>query len=436
MKTLLMVLHGFVALSAVAPATGCAVEDPPSKEIDCSTTAQNAVVYQLMKDAYLWYDKVPEVAYAGYPSPESLLQDLVYASLDRWSYINTKSANDAYYEEGRSLGMGFRLAYDAEGDVRLSFVHSASPAGDAGLRRGDKALAINGKTVEEIDQADLWTDVLGPEEEGVEVVFTMERPDGAVDVTLTKRWYTLTSVGQPRFFSVGSKTVGYLFFGRFIEPAAAELDDAFATLAQRQVDELVLDLRYNGGGRLNVAQHLASLVHQPAELDAELARLVYNDRHSDWDERMVFEGVESSSKLARLIVITSPGTASASEMLVNGLRPYIDVKLVGTTTHGKPVGMATWEYCDKVILPISFRVLNAGGEGDYYDGLPPSCWAEDQIQVELGDPAEASLAEALYIVEHGVCSNGVPPGSGAGERHKPPRRPVPMHGFRREVGAF
>ncbi|WP_437600118.1 S41 family peptidase [Sorangium sp. So ce590] len=421
---------------------GCTASDAPAepKAEDCSTEGQNRFLFDLMKDAYLWYDRVPDVDHRAYPSPEALLEDLVDTSRDRWSYITTKSDYEAYFEEGQTLGLGLRWSYDPEGSLRLALVHPASPAGAAGLRRGDRVLAINKIDVEQVASDDLWAEVAGPDEEGVDVSLTIERAGAEVfTVAVRKAVYPMTTVLNPRILQAGSATVGYLMLTTFIEPTTKELDGAFAMFRDSQIDELVLDLRYNGGGRLAVERHLASLIHRPAESGALLDVMAHNDRHADWDKRALFEDLDQPAlPLSRLVVITTGATASASETLINSLRAYMDVQIVGSTTHGKPVGMHGWSYCDKSLHPISFRVLNAKDEGDFYEGFAPDCAAVETLDAELGDTGEACLAEALHLLEHGACSTPAEPGEAgeAGERRAAPPREIPWHGLRREVGAL
>jgi carboxyl-terminal processing protease len=103
-------------------------------------------------------------------------------------------------------------------------------------------------------------------------------------------------------------------------------------------------------------------------------------------------------------VIATGGTASASEAIINGLRPYMDVKVVGDATYGKPVGQYGFDFCQKVLYPVAFLVTNSLGQADYFDGIPADCAAPDDVDHALASPQEASLAEALYVVRNGRCS--------------------------------
>src|SRR5438874_13690601 len=113
--------------------------------------------------------------------------------------------------------------------------------------------------------------------------------------------------------------------------------------------------------------------------------------------------------LDRLVVITTGGSASASEMIINGLRPYMPVTVVGSTTHGKPVGQLTYNFCDKVLYAVAFKSTNARGEGDYFGGIPADCAAPDDLDHPLGDASEGSLAAALQYLRTGISSTAPAP---------------------------
>jgi carboxyl-terminal processing protease len=138
--------------------------------------------------------------------------------------------------------------------------------------------------------------------------------------------------------------------------------------------------------------------------------------------------------LDRVIVITSEQTCSASELVINCLKPFIDVVLVGSNTCGKPVGMIGYDLFDKHISPIEFKTVNADGEGDYFDGIPPTCDSEDDLMKQFGDEEESSLAEALNYVRNGSCTSDSLAAKTV--KVKRPRKEVPMRGFRKEIGAF
>jgi hypothetical protein len=199
--------------------------------------------------------------------------------------------------------------------------------------------------------------------------------------------------------------VGYLFFRNFVRPSVAALDDAFAALRAAGATELVLDLRYNGGGLVDVAVHLGSLIGGPVTAGQPFATFAHNDRNAFRNETLRFETIDQRlPTLSRLIAITSRSSASASELVINALSPFLPVVTIGDATYGKPVGQYLVTFCDKVLAPVAFSLRNANDEGDYFGGLPATCPAGDGIDAELGDAAEASLAEALHYIRHGSCS--------------------------------
>jgi hypothetical protein len=231
--------------------------------------------------------------------------------------------------------------------------------------------------------------------------------------------------------------VGYVVFNSFITPSIAQLDQAFAQLAGQAVTDLVIDERYNGGGELSVAQHLASLVAGNAESGRLLGTLTFNDRHADQNQTLAFQTVASALNLQRVYFITTGDTASASEFVINALAPYVDVVQVGSATLGKPVGENGFDVCTDVLYPITFKIENARGYADYFDGLPPTCPAQDDLTHALGDPEEASLAAALVHVETGSCGAGVAAAARENARRETAHpRSLQRYGFRRLVNAY
>jgi C-terminal processing protease CtpA/Prc len=192
---------------------------------------------------------------------------------------------------------------------------------------------------------------------------------------------------------------------------------AFAELRAKGVTELVLDLRYNGGGLVSVAQHLASLIGGVRTNGQVLSEYFHNDRNAFRNRVLRFEPKAHALALDRLVVITTRSSASASELVINALRPFMPVLVIGDRTYGKPVGQYGITFCDKVLAPVSFTLRNANGEGDYFDGIAPTCSAPDDLERQLGDPQEGSLREALNVITTGHCST--PPTGGLAPLRRP-----------------
>jgi len=167
---------------------------------------------------------------------------------------------------------------------------------------------------------------------------------------------------------------------------------------------VIIDLRYNGGGLVSTAELLGdylgglvaqSLIFSSTEFNA--------DRAAQYNETELFELRGNSISLSRLVVIASRGTASASELVANGMIPHVDVAIVGDRTFGKPVGQIGLEFCDKILRPTAFKLANALGDGDYFDGLPADCAAVDDLSVAVGDSLDPNMVAAMSYLDTGAC---------------------------------
>ncbi|QTA87325.1 S41 family peptidase [Desulfonema magnum] len=402
--------------------------------LDCSTEKQNKFVYEIMTNSYLWYDKVPEVDYRDYASPEALLDAIKYDTLDKWSYITSKEKFYAYFKYGEYISMGFGLKYDTNGDVRVSFVYKNSPADLAGIKRGEKLIEINEKTVKEIEDSHLWNNVSGPDEVGITSLLALEDSEGLVRETeIRKERISINTVLYDEILMISGLKIGYLVFKSFIESSPTELDTVFDSFKQEEIDELILDLRYNTGGKLSVARHLASLIAGDNAAGEIFQKYIHNDKYRDRDYVMYFTKPPKALDLDRVVIITSESTCSASESVINNLKPFADVVLIGRDTCGKPVGMYGYDFCDKLILPIEFKTANAHNEGDYFDGIPPTCYSEDDLTMPFGDTQEDSLQEALNYILTESCSDD---SARQSFRNQGDRKKIKLNGFRGETGAF
>ena len=401
----------------------------------CSVEEQNEFVYNVMTGTYLWYDKVPKVDYANYASPEELLEDIRYKELDKWSYVTSAEEHYAYMEEGRYVGAGFGFGYDDSGNLRVRYVYRSSPADAAGLKRSDKILEIKGKTVEEIEINNLWNIVFGENKLGATVRLKIEDSEGFIrELNMKKVWVAINSVSHYDILERDGLKIGYLVFNKFLETAREELDKVFVVFNQERIDKLILDLRYNGGGRGDIAQHLASLIAGVHAEGKVFSKSVHNDNFTIWNDTDYFAHAENALDLNSIVFITTGSSCSASELVMNSLKPFIEVVSVGDTTCGKPVGMYGWDFCGMHIAPIEVRLINADDEGGYFDGISPRCYAEDDLTRQFGDAQESSLREALHYIVNGSCIE-------ESEQHTArksdkPRKTIPLTGFRREIGAF
>lgn len=371
----------------------------------CPVPLQNLFVRNVMTDLYLWSESVPDVDPTTFSSPEAYLAAVRYQPLDsHYSYIESRAASEAFYSDSQFIGFGFSSSLEATA-IRVSQVFPGSPAEDAGLLRGDRIVAVDGRGIAEFIAAGLIGGVFGPSTEGVARDISFTRDGVRQSARLVKRAVTIPTVSHTRVFQVGSRTVGYLFFRNFVQPSFAALDEAFTSLQAQGANELILDLRYNGGGMVTVAQHLAGLIGGARTTGQLLGTYAHNPRNAFRDEDIRIGAHANALGLDRLIVIATGSSASASELIVNGLRPFIPVEIIGDRTYGKPVGQYAIPFCDKMLAPVSFSIRNARGEGDYYQGLAPTCTAADDLDHQLGDARESSLAEAIGYISTGRCTS-------------------------------
>ena len=422
-----------LALAFFLPAPAAAQTAPTS----CTTTRQNLFVRDVMFDLYYWYQFLPDVDATRFRSPEEYLDAVRYRPLDEtFSYIAPRAAQDAFYSNSEFIGIGVSYGLTAANELRVTQVYPESPAQQGGLARGDRLLAVGGRPVNDLLSSGSLGDAFGAAQEGVSVNLLWEKPDGArTQATLVKRVVKIPTVSDTRVFDVNGVKVGYVFFRNFVEPSFDALDVAVAALKDAGATELVLDLRYNGGGLVSVARHLASLVGGARTAGQTFAEYFHNDRNAFRNEIVTFDAKPNALGLSRLVVITTRASASASELVINSLRPFIPVVVIGDRTYGKPVGQYGVNFCDKVLYPVSFSLRNAAGEGDFFDGFAPTCGAGDDVTHQLGDASEASLAEALRYVRTGSCS-AAPTSESSRALAQRRRAELRERGFRQLIGAY
>jgi carboxyl-terminal processing protease len=381
----------WAALGLACASSACSGE--PDTYYDCSLEGRKAFVGRIMTDYYLWYDRVPKVDYAAAESPEALMAQMTFKELDHWSGMQRQAERTAFFDQGRFQGLGYTLGLDAEGGLRISWVHEGSAAGRAGLDRGALILGVNGRAV-----ADMTGQELGVELAQDVVTHQIQELDGTIhDVELTQGDVEITSVKGTTILDTPNGPVGYLMFTTFVQPGDQELRDAFARFQAEGVQQLVIDLRYNGGGLLSIAALLGSLIDSDAA-GQPLILETYNQLHGNLNRRRLMYDTEQGVSVSKVVFLTTGRTASASEQVINGLRPYLDVGVVGLKTLGKPVGADSWDHCEYSIAPITFHSVNADGEGDFFTGIQPACDVEDDLLHRLGDPEEAQLGAALRLL--------------------------------------
>jgi carboxyl-terminal processing protease len=414
-----------VVVAVVAGSWGCSAADVAQAVQDalqdCSTTGRVEFVRTTLRDIYYWYKELPDPDPKTFTSAEAYLDAVRYKALDHtYSFITDRASNDAFFSDSQFVGFGFGTQLVTNDDWRITEVYPRSPAAEAGLERGAHILVVNGRTLASLVSTGDINTIFGPSTAGT--VGTMQFRDVAGnihDVTMTKRTVDIPTAYLTRTFASGGRVVGYVHFRNFVTPATAALDQAFTQLEQAGANDLVLDLRYNGGGLVSVAQQLTSLIGGSRTSGKLFVQFVHNDKNSNRNSSLNFTSPAHALSLERLVVIQTRASASASELVVNGLRPFVTVTTVGDRSYGKPVGQYGYNFCDKVLYPVAFSTQNARGEGGYFNGIPADCGAPDDLEHPLGDSAEAALSESLRFLRTGSCN----PAASAEARAQSARRP-------------
>ncbi len=375
---------------------------------DCSINGQNKFVYDVMQNLYLYYDQMPVVNPSDYSSPRALLEDLKVAP-DRFSFITDQQTQQSF-QAGTYNGIGF--SFKDNGDsFTVTSVFNDSSAGRAGLQRSDQIFSIEGVSVSQINNDGSLSDFLNNYDNADPLTFSVSSSGTqAINIEMSKGLVKMNTVLSAEVVTSNTLKIGYLALSSFIEPTKAELATAFNKFNQESIDELVLDLRYNGGGLIETAQRLASYIAGSNAVGADTSKLIYNDKNSDLNESVPFLSLNDSVDLDRLYVLTLEGTCSASELVINAMNPVgIEVVTVGQTTCGKPIGFRQISFCGKNLSPASFTIVNDSNQGNYFDGIAATCDANDEINTLLADPNESMFAAALYHINNGQCQTAARP---------------------------
>jgi carboxyl-terminal processing protease len=378
----------------------------PSSPASCDTAGQRAWLRDYMNDQYFWYDKqgVPNEAAA---SASDYLDSLLNKPIDRYSFAQSTASADQLFVEGKRTGYGYALDFTdaAQTLLKVRLVEPLSPVGLAGLQRSDTIVSIDGKTPAQIVAGALAV----VSTEGVDRSFVVTNAAGVQrSFTVKSSTFTLSPVITSRVLTAanGAKT-GYLMYQEFINTGATAMGAAFDSFRAAGVTELVLDLRYNGGGSTLQARNLASMTGGNSVDGKVFANYRFSDKKSasNFSQNFTTTGLPGAAlnTLSRVFVITSNSTASASELVINALRPFKNVVTIGATTFGKPFAFQPRSACDISYNAVNIEIANANNFADYSAGFAPTCPMSDDLSKQLGDPAELRTAAALSYITTGAC---------------------------------
>jgi len=416
----------------------------------CSLSARQDWALAALDEWYLFPSLLDStVSKAAHSDLQSYIDALVAParaqSKDRYfTYVTSIKEEDAYYGEGTDSGYGIRLVIYT--DVNRLFVREAfegSPADSANIDRGTEILAIgttssNLKTISSLVASggiNAVSGALGPSTAGTTRVFRIRDSSGVErEVSLTQADFQIDPVSDrygAKIINDGGHKVGYVNLRNFTNPAEQDLRDAFAEFKAQGVTELIVDLRYNGGGLISVAELVGDLLgggHEGEIFDY----VTFRDSKSDNNESYAFTRQPETIAPTRIAFIGTDSTASASELVINGMVPYLgtDMALVGSNTYGKPVGQIPFDQaeCDDRLRAIALKIENADHLGEYYTGLastvPVTCSAYDDLDYQLGDPNEAMVSAALDFLAGRSCTSITASARTASVNRRVPLRPA------------
>ncbi|MCW8879203.1 MAG: S41 family peptidase [Kangiellaceae bacterium] len=401
LPTILLVLFTWGCGDSEQPGVAQGAIVPPTL---CTADTEKQFVFAVMNDTYLYYNQVPSVNLDEYETAESLLEDL-RVSPDRFSYITSAEANENFFEEGTYIGFGFNSSpLPSEQAYVINFVYDNSAVGQAGIIRSDRILAVDGVSSQELIDTIGLSEQLASINEGESATFTIQSIGAEPrDVILTKGLVTMNTVLKAEVVENQGRSIGYVAVSNFIENTSPDFTEVATTFNNASIDELVLDLRYNGGGRVSAALTVASLIGGASTNGNNFAKYIHNDKYIADNRSILFSELSDAMNLSRVYVLTTDSTCSASELVMNSLSPFADVIRIGGTTCGKPIGFYGKTFCEKLIQPIELEIRNHFDEGGYFDGLTPTCEQEDIVSTDFANVQDAMFAHAIYHMDNAAC---------------------------------
>lgn len=419
----LILLHGCVggnsgsqsSSAGISAAGGTAAAEDVVRAITTAPVEIRQLMFDYIEDEYLWYSDLPSVDLTdqNYADLYTLLGKLRKVPEDRFSNLANAINQSRRYQQGVSGTFGFRYTIRNEEplEIRITSVDDFSSVAEAGIKRGDQVIAINDQLIATMD-ANSFSEVLFADRRlGVQHNLSILHPDGSEgEYQITRTEHELSPVRQQRIFDDfdSGRRVGYVQVEEFIGRTATQLPELRAGFVNEAIDDLILDLRYNGGGYVSVSRDLASSVYGQSQSQDIYTVLRYNDKNRANDITFPFlQFSDALTSLQRVFILTTSSTCSASEEVINGLRPFMEVVTIGTTTCGKPYASTQFELIPGLVNLniLDARSVNASGEGDFYNGLAPVCEVQDDPVLPFSDPNESLIGAALFYAENNRCAD-------------------------------
>jgi carboxyl-terminal processing protease len=412
--------------SSAPPTGGVAPTPSPSPAPSaCSLRARQDWALAQLNEWYLFPTLLDTTVNAAvHATVDSYIDALVAPARtqnrDRYfTYLTSIAEENAFYQQGETAGFGMRLGYDTSSNrVFVIEAFEGAPALAGGIDRGTELVQIGGQTVSSLMASggpQAVIQALGPDTAGTSRQLIVRQLSGVEQtVTLSKTVFSIDPVSDrygAKILADGARRIGYLNMRTFIDTSDANLRAAFADFKAQGVTELIVDLRYNGGGLISIAELFTELMGLGRDGQV-LGYVTFRDSKAAENETITFTAQAQAIAPTKIAFIGTRSTASASEMVINGMVPFMggNMALVGTNTYGKPVGQIALDQpaCDDRLRAVALKIENASRQGEYYNGLATTvgttCRASDDISRQLGDPNEAMVRAALDYLAGRSCT--------------------------------
>ncbi|MDN5288426.1 MAG: hypothetical protein JWR38_4700 [Mucilaginibacter sp.] len=466
-------LFYFILIISLAGASACKKDKSPGS--NTNTTAFQLTqdsIYMIAQEDYYWNTSLPTYSVFNPRQYTSGSTDLnkftgeidAYTQLSKnpanknqpyeYDPLNPGSSKYSFIDDGAVNGelnavkgdFGFNIFYTYTNVIRVSLVYPGSPAAAAGLQRSDQIIGVNGQTDNNIyitNSNDPFNDpaykfVTGAVNNGSAITLQIRKTNGDTKtITINTKSYTVNPVIYTNTYALkGGRTAGYMVFNSFIglSNIQARLDSVFNVFSSKNVTDLIIDLRYNGGGDVETSIYLTNLI-APSNVSGSVMNTTYwtanmqNDKYPILQKKLgpfstgYFKSTnpaqiekfakKGSVSATRVFFLVTGNTASASELTINNVKPKMDVQLIGDTTYGKPVGfLSNLIVNGHYLYTPEFETKNSAGEGGYYTGMPPKgttptggvyngWYVLETITNDFGDTNETLLKYAISYIENG-----------------------------------